>query len=182
MELAAYIADWPEVVKRAGEGMLESTMIDCDTGDLADWLQEPEEWMNYSKGDYGAAAEAWEAIRHRAAIVPEDMGAKAREFMNGLITYEGFFNDLETGREQIEISLSPETTERLTQLVAAVDFSLYRDAYYSSCDMPTKERFSTKEGGIDSSFEDGFLPYVQMWKDVIKAAALQKKGLLVRWC
>lgn len=181
MELAAYIADWPEVEKRAAEGTLDSAMIDDETGDLADWLQEPENWLNFSGADYGVAADAWEIVRDRAAIVPEDMGVKARKFMDGLITFKGFFNDLEVGRESIEISLSPETTERLTQLVAAVDFTLYRDAYYSLCDLATKERFA-REGGIDHSFEDGFLPYVQMWIDVIKTAAVQKKGLLVRWC
>ncbi len=175
MNVTPYLADWPEAVKRAAEGTLESTMIDDETGDFADWIQDLD-WDWDSHATYIAAAEAWEAIRHCATRVPEDMGAKAQEFMNGLITHEGFFNDLETGREQIGISLSPETAERLTRLIADVDFNLYRDAYYANCDASDKERFSCD---VESSFEDGFLPYIQAWIEAINTAASRKMGFLV---
>ena len=178
MNVTAYLVDWPEAAKRMAEGTLESSMIDDDTGELAAWIEDLE-WQCDSHANYIAAAEAWEAVRQSATNISEDMSARAIEFMNGLITHEGFFMDLGAGCQEIGISLSPETAERLAHLIADVDFSLYRDAYYSKCDAATKETFSSEDGDVDSSFEDGFLPYVQAWIEAINTAASRKMGFLV---
>ena len=179
MEITGYLVDWKEATKRMTDGTLESTMMDA-LNDGESWVQDLD-WENQCHNNYLMVAKAWEAVRG-AGGVPGGMDAKAQEFMNVLITHSDFCMDLGEGCEVIAISVSLESAARLAQAVAGVDFNAYRAAYHARCDQTTKEALGvwSEDRGVERGFEDGFLPYVQMWVDAVKAAARRKQGLLVR--
>jgi hypothetical protein len=167
-----------EATKRMASGTLESTMMDA-LDDNEHWIQE----LNFCDSHvwYVQVAEAWEQIRGGDGV-PRDMDAKAKEFMNALITYSGYCMDLGKGCELICISLSPESATRLAQAAAAVDFKAYRAAYYAKCDEHTKQGLGecSEAGSVERGFEDGFLPYVKWWVGAVNTAARKKRGLLVK--
>ena len=175
MDVTGYLVDWKEATKRMADGTLESSIMDA-LNEGAIWIQDLD-WENQCHNNYLMVAKAWEAVRG-ADSVPGDMDAQAQEFMNILITRSDFCMDLGEEGEAIAASISPESAARLAQAVAHVDFSAYRAAYNSRCDQTTKEALGVWSGdwGVEQGFDDGFLPYVQMWVDAVKTAAREKQG------
>jgi hypothetical protein len=176
---AAYLVNWAEARK-------------CFAGATPwdTWVEEVEKENPWAKSveffpaslvQYTSVGEAWQAMRGSEEI-PPTIDEAAQIFMNHLITDEDFRTDLGDNGEFFALSISPETAAELARASAKVDFSIYREVYYSNCDPSTLECLSeyTESGDVDQSFEESFLPYVTMWVETVAQAVKEGKGLLVQ--
>jgi len=176
MEVTAFLVDWNEVVKRHKDGRLEEYMVAA--GDKEDWIKELSLY-SMSNNHYCAVAEAWESIRG-AKNIPQPKAAKAKEFMNRLITLQNYLMDLRGAADLFSLTISPTTAAKLTKAAAGLDFAVYKDTYYAKCPEDTKEELAEYGNGKpERSFEKGFLPYVKSWVDLMASAAKKEKGILV---
>lgn len=181
MELRMYFVDWNQAVALARDGALNNGLADAlESG--SEWLEDAE-FPADSHILYVTAVEAWQAVRG-SREVPVDIDTNARQFMDSLITHEGFAMELPKEIEDISIAISPETATRLSRSAAAVNLSVYRNAYLTECDNLTKRDFAqcAEDGTVESGFEEGFLQYVTEWITVIRSAADTGRGLLVELC
>jgi hypothetical protein len=173
----SYYADWEKVVSFVQAGTLWKSM-DTDESwyKCLDCLPEPLD-------TYTMVAEAYEQL---CKALPEDIRQKTDEFFDQLISQKGgCCQDLGCAGEDLEIcalSLSPESVARLKAVGDLINFEQLHDAFYSECREDTKADLGCcAEVQPEQSFEEVFLPYVQMWCEALKLAADEGKGILVKW-
>ena len=178
MFIEAFIADWTETVKRLKEDAeLAYSLGEILSEGKPKWIQQLE-WFPDSDGYYFGCTEVWEKIRD-ADDVPRETRANARAFMDHLITYKGYCQELSP--ETFLLSLSPESAGKFAVLYAAVDFKLYRNAFYSQAPEQDRQAIAdyTESEDPNRAFEEGFLPYIKFFGRAVTFAAKRKRGLLV---
>ncbi|EEF61776.1 hypothetical protein [Pedosphaera parvula] len=178
MDFEAYLVDWKEATKRAKEEPALGEMLGEAAYNKEKWIQLLN-WFPGSENWYFECAEAWEAIRG-AEGVPAEVDAKAREFMDHLITYSDYCHDLPA--ESVFLSISPESAARFAALADDVDFTLYRDMFDSQACEDVRETLAEvlQIEDVERTFEKGFLPYIKHFNRALGLAAKKQKGLLVQ--
>jgi hypothetical protein len=176
--MSGYLVDWTRAKALAKKGDVLGPMFDCiDEG--GEWAKETELCLSPDFLYFGCA-DAWEKIRG-SADVPRAMDAKAQKFMNHLITFSDYCSDLGPDLECITVSASPASVARFASAANGIDFTAYRAAYSAKVPKQSQESLAywTSSRSPKASFEKGFIPYVKMWIDILKAANRMKWGVII---
>jgi len=177
MFVIPYLVDWNEATRRHKDGRLSEYAAAAERKEA--WLKELD-LLSSSNAYYCTVADAWEAIRG-AKAVPAKTAAKAKDFMNRLITFQNYQMDLRGANELFSLTISPATAAKLAKAAKGLDWLAYKDVYYAKCPDDTKDYLAEHTDNVDPerSFEMGFIPYVRSWAAMIDLAAKKKMGLLV---
>ena len=174
MQDTGYLVDWPEVAKRWKAGTLDDTFSDAlENGE--DWIEDLDFYTD-SHQLYLGMVQAYEELRE---ALPATVRKQADQFMNPLITYDGYCQDLGDESEIFALSISPESAAKFARLGASIDFKSFKKAFDDKCSDDTKDILG--EDDPDQAFEENFLPYIDMWLSALKRAAEEKKGILIAW-
>ena len=171
MQVTATLVDWQEALKRRDSGTLAETIWEAvDEGEP--WVDQDVPWESDSHVQYTFVGEAYDALRGRLA---ERNRARADMFMNALIWDgpSGHLQDLGEGLEFeiFSITISPQTTASLVELVGQIDFSEFREAYERCCSREIKKTLDP--------YDLNFIGYIQQWTALLQMAAEQQRGIVI---
>jgi hypothetical protein len=174
MQDTGYLVDWPQVVKRWNAGTLEDTFSEAlENGEA--WI-EALDFYTDSHQLYLAMIQAYEELHEG---LPATVRKRADQFMNPLITYDGYCMDLGDEGEMFALSISPESAAKFARLGAGINFNSFKKPFEDDCSDDTKDILGGDDP--DNAFEENFLPYIEMWLSALQRAAQEKKGILISW-
>jgi hypothetical protein len=176
MFIEVYLVDWAETTKRLKANSGLGGILGEAVERRQKWIKQLD-WFSPSDNYYFDCAEIWESIRGSKSV-PRAIDAKARDFMDHLITYGDYHNDLLA--EAFLLSISPKSAVKFALLFSQIDFTVYRDAFHSEADdlaRRTIAQYAPKKRQ-GRAFEDGFLSYIESFGRALGLAVKEKRGLL----
>ena len=182
MNIMPFLVDWDEIVQRKAAGTLEAGLNEAMEDDVP-WFQSldviPENDVLFT-----STAEAYERLRPE---LPDDLREQSDAFFNHLFTFQDYCQDVDLSScgewgEVFLLTFSPESVARYKAAGDVLDFEQLREAFLSATDPDTRAAFAEwMEIEPDESFENGFLPYLQSWRDGFELAANAGKGIMIKW-
>jgi hypothetical protein len=176
MEIFAYSVAWDKVVEHYQAGTLGENLSKVPSDAFDSWVFQLD-----LDGDsihlYNAVAMAYEQLREG---LPEDVRSLTDSFFNPLITTNGT-NCFDLGPDDgmFFLTISPQSVMSLAEIGHTIDFETFRAPFYAKCEDSEKEMLAEYGNTTpEQSFENSFLPYIQMWLAIFKAAAENGRGLL----
>ena len=182
MDIYVYLVDWQEVTQRYSQGTLEEDVLEA-----LEALEARESWLKSleiidpSHNLYCTIADAYQELRIGLPLSDREM---SDQFMNPLITFDGYCQDIDLSQSEVFVqAISEDSVVKFADLGKTLDFLGFSQAYYQYCSKQIQNslaRYCASQKP-ELSFEEGFIPYIQKWLDLLTTAKQAKQGILIEW-